>query len=201
MSRCTTLTRQSALLEFLRCSHLASRASFHRPVFHNKPFRPIQCFPLPLNFVPLRGNLASLRRRSSSFSAHLPDRQSFFPGKKAARCESLAQNTRPSRPDRGDSRPGSCARIPVWGTIASVLLVSVLLPSNMLSFLPVTHLFSELILQSLLFLELSLARLTHGFKMISIRRDAASDLLQRSELDAEGAGGLSHVVAEIRGIH
>src|SRR5581483_2018316 len=73
MSRCTTLTRQSALLEFLRCSHLALPASFHRPVFHNKPFRPIQCFPLPLNFVPLRGNLAWLRRRSSSFSAHLPD--------------------------------------------------------------------------------------------------------------------------------
>src|SRR5690242_10206965 len=108
---------------------------------------------------------------------------------------------RPSRPDRGDSRPGSCARIPVLGTIARVLLVSVLLPSNMLSFLLVTHLFSERIRQRLLFLELSLARLTHGFKMITIRRDAASELLQRSELDAEFARSLAHVVAQIRGIH
>src|SRR5258708_39895577 len=82
-SQYTTSPRRSDLLEYRIWSHPASPASCHRPAFHDSAVRPTRCLPLLLHSAPLPGNLASSRRRSSSFSAP------FLPGEVSLGIERL----------------------------------------------------------------------------------------------------------------
>src|SRR5258708_39407313 len=52
-----------------------------------------------------------------------------------------------------------------------------------------------------IFLEMRSFEPTHRFKLNSIRSGTARDLLQRAQMDAEGAGSVSRGGAEIRRIH